>query len=247
MAGLSRLDHAGDDHAAPPVRLLLADAHAAARDGLGRERGADRLSDQDAEGGESPPRASSVDGGAYHAKASPSPSPRFCSPHRRCAAQQKPLDPAKVDAAIVAAFPTAPADWKPRLDQDETCRTARCSENAAEGGGRRDRKREKATIEYPADGKLMGDWKEGESSRSPATGCASPTIRRAGQRRQLLRLPPADQGGGQLRHHRAEPARLRQDPRISARPTPRRPTKRSTTRRPPIRARTCRASAPTRC
>ena len=34
-------------------------------------------------------------------------------------AQQK-ADTTKVDADIVAAFPTAPADWKARLDQDET-------------------------------------------------------------------------------------------------------------------------------
>ena len=46
-------------------------------------------------------------------------------------AQQKPrmdaskastakVNTAKMDADIAAAFPTAPADWKPRLDQDET-------------------------------------------------------------------------------------------------------------------------------
>ena len=44
VAGLSRLDHAGDDDAAPALRLLLADAHAGAGDRIGRERGADRLS-----------------------------------------------------------------------------------------------------------------------------------------------------------------------------------------------------------
>jgi sulfur-oxidizing protein SoxA len=47
VACLPRLKHACHDHAASAVRLLLADADAAARNGIGRERGADRLSHQD--------------------------------------------------------------------------------------------------------------------------------------------------------------------------------------------------------
>ena len=46
-------------------------------------------------------------------------------------AQQKPaVDTAKIDAAIAAAFPTAPADWKPRFDQDETMKACSLHENA---------------------------------------------------------------------------------------------------------------------
>jgi sulfur-oxidizing protein SoxX len=79
-------------------------------------------------------------------------------------AQQKPaVDSAKVDAAIAAAFPTAPADWKPRFDQDETTKACSLHENSppktvADAVA----KREKARIEYPADSKLLGDWKSGE-------------------------------------------------------------------------------------
>lgn len=79
-------------------------------------------------------------------------------------AQQKPaVDPAKIDAAIVAAFPTAPPDWKARFDQDETMKECSLHENAppkpvAEAVA----VREQARIEYPADGKLMGDWQAGE-------------------------------------------------------------------------------------
>ncbi len=79
-------------------------------------------------------------------------------------AQQKPAaDTAKVDADIAKAFPTAPADWKSRFEQDETTKECSINENSppkpvAEAIG----KREKARIEYPADGGLMGDWQSGE-------------------------------------------------------------------------------------
>src|SRR5881392_3120160 len=75
-------------------------------------------------------------------------------------AQQKPaVDTVKIDAAIAAAFPTAPADWKARFDQDETMKACSLHENSppkpvADGIATR----EKARIEYPADGKLLGDW-----------------------------------------------------------------------------------------
>ena len=39
-------------------------------------------------------------------------------------------DTAKIDAAIVKAFPTAPADWKPRFDQDESMKECSVSENS---------------------------------------------------------------------------------------------------------------------
>jgi sulfur-oxidizing protein SoxX len=79
-------------------------------------------------------------------------------------AQPKPaVDTAKVDAAIVAAFPTAPADWHSRFVQDETTKQCSLSENSPpKAVADAIQKREKAKIEYPADGKLMGDWKSGE-------------------------------------------------------------------------------------
>jgi sulfur-oxidizing protein SoxX len=78
-------------------------------------------------------------------------------------AQQAP-DTAKIDAAIKAAFPTAPADWAPRLTPDETMRECSAAENLpAAKTGEEIQKRERATIEYPADGQLMGDWKKGET------------------------------------------------------------------------------------
>jgi sulfur-oxidizing protein SoxX len=77
---------------------------------------------------------------------------------------QTPVDPARADATIRAAFPTAPADWQPRLTPDETMR--QCSahrNNPPKAIADAIREREKATIAYPADGKLLGDWKKGEA------------------------------------------------------------------------------------
>ena len=80
-------------------------------------------------------------------------------------AQQRPvLDPTKADAAIKAAFPTAPADWAPRLALDETMRQCSAYRNAPpKAVADAIRQSAKATIVYPADGKFMGDWKKGEA------------------------------------------------------------------------------------
>lgn len=80
-------------------------------------------------------------------------------------AQQKTrVDPAKVDAAVKAAFPTAAADWAPRLTQDETMKQCSASHNdPAKAVAAAVVTREKATIEYPADGNYIGDWKKGEA------------------------------------------------------------------------------------
>lgn len=80
-------------------------------------------------------------------------------------AQQKTrVDPAKVDAAVKAAFPTAPDDWAPRLVQDETMKQCSASHNdPAKAVAAAIVTREKATIEYPADGNYIGDWKKGEA------------------------------------------------------------------------------------
>ena len=72
-------------------------------------------------------------------------------------------DTAKIDAMIVSAFPTAPADWKSRFVQDETMKQCSLHENLPpKAVGEEIARRERARIEYPADGKLTGDWRAGE-------------------------------------------------------------------------------------
>jgi sulfur-oxidizing protein SoxX len=78
--------------------------------------------------------------------------------------QQPAIDPARVDAAVKAAFPTAPADWQPRLVPDETMRQCSAHRNApTKPVAEAIQQRERATIVYPPDGKLVGDWKKGEA------------------------------------------------------------------------------------
>ena len=88
----------------------------------------------------------------------------FCFAAVPAQAQDKPaVDPAKVDAAIAAAFPTAPADWRSRFDQDETMKQCSLHRNLPPKTVADDiQKRERALIQYPADGKLVGDWNSGE-------------------------------------------------------------------------------------
>jgi sulfur-oxidizing protein SoxX len=79
------------------------------------------------------------------------------------AQQASAVDPAKVDAAVKAAFPTAPTDWQSRLTPDETMKQCSAHGNLPpQAVGQAIQARERATIEYPADGKFIGDWKNGE-------------------------------------------------------------------------------------
>ncbi len=85
--------------------------------------------------------------------------------------QAQGVDAARVDAAIKATFSRAPAEWQARIVLDETQRLCTDVRNAP------DQKqfesilaREQKTVIYPADGKVLGDWKKGERIASVGTG-----------------------------------------------------------------------------
>jgi L-cysteine S-thiosulfotransferase len=101
-------------------------------------------------------------------------------------AQDKPAgDTARVDAMIVSAFPTAPAEWKPRFVQDETTKQCSLHENLPpKAVGEEIARRERARIEYPADGQLMGDWKRGEA------------VAQSGYGMRFTDYPPRQANGG---------------------------------------------------
>jgi L-cysteine S-thiosulfotransferase len=68
-----------------------------------------------------------------------------------------------VDKAIKASWTGAAADWQKRLDQDDlqtVCTAAKNNPSPAVAEGIA--KAAKAAMLYPADGKLLGDWKKGE-------------------------------------------------------------------------------------
>jgi L-cysteine S-thiosulfotransferase len=74
------------------------------------------------------------------------------------------VDAASADAAIESAFPTAPADWRPRLLPDETMRACSAHRNSPpKAVAEAIQQRARAAIAYPADGKFLGDWQKGEA------------------------------------------------------------------------------------
>jgi L-cysteine S-thiosulfotransferase len=70
---------------------------------------------------------------------------------------------ADVDAAIKSSWTRAAPEWQARLVQDETQKLCTQYRNAPpKAVADAIVARERATIQYPQDGKLMGDWKKGE-------------------------------------------------------------------------------------
>jgi L-cysteine S-thiosulfotransferase len=78
------------------------------------------------------------------------------------AASAQAADPATVDAYLKATFGKATPEWQARIEPDETlklCNQYRNDVPAAEAD--KIVTRELAKVVYPADGKMLGDWKEG--------------------------------------------------------------------------------------
>ena len=76
-------------------------------------------------------------------------------------AQDKPKP--NVETYFKTMFKKLPEGWESRIVQDETQRI--CSEthnSPSQAEFEKIKAREVATIEYPADGNVMGDWKKGE-------------------------------------------------------------------------------------
>lgn len=78
-------------------------------------------------------------------------------------AQSPEISEDRIQAAIKTSWPQLPLEWQKRLEQDETMKI--CSQyrnNPPADVAEAIMARERATIKYPADGTLMGDWKKGE-------------------------------------------------------------------------------------
>lgn len=73
-------------------------------------------------------------------------------------------DPARVEQVVAATFAKAPADWLPRVAQDETQRQCSLARNQPDPEvADAIVTREKATVVMPKDGVVLGDWKRGEA------------------------------------------------------------------------------------
>jgi len=72
-------------------------------------------------------------------------------------------DEVRIEAVMHAAFPKANSEWLARLKGDQTMLACSKSRDAPPAEvARTIAAREGATIQYPADGKLIGDWEKGE-------------------------------------------------------------------------------------
>src|SRR5262245_11618973 len=108
------------------------------------------------------------------------------------------VDGAVLDQAIKDSWQQAAPDWQQRLVQDAT-QTA-CSlyrNNPPPAVAAAITAREKASLKYPADGKLLGDWKKGEK------------LAQSGYGMRFTDYPPrAENGGNCFACHQLDPKEL---------------------------------------
>ena len=85
-------------------------------------------------------------------------------------------DAPKVDAAALekvtkAMWPKTPQGWENRISYDETQATCSMSRNEpSQADFDKIRARELATVKFPADGKVIGDWKSGQKIANDGRG-----------------------------------------------------------------------------
>lgn len=83
----------------------------------------------------------------------------------------KPVDPALVDAYVKSTFGKAPLEWQERIVPDETLKTCNAFHNNVPAKeAEAITKRELARVVYPADGKFLGNWKEGQKVANNGRG-----------------------------------------------------------------------------
>ncbi|SEI24201.1 sulfur oxidation c-type cytochrome SoxX [Tardiphaga sp. OK245] len=71
-------------------------------------------------------------------------------------------DPALVDAYMKSTFGKAPPEWQARIEPDETLKTCNAYHNEVPSAeADKITASEMARVVYPADGKFLGNWKEG--------------------------------------------------------------------------------------
>jgi L-cysteine S-thiosulfotransferase len=84
---------------------------------------------------------------------------------------QQAIDQATLDRYVASLWAKAPEQWKSRNTQDET--QAVCSataNNPSEAQSKAIIARETATLKFPADGKVIGDWKKGQQVAQRGSG-----------------------------------------------------------------------------
>lgn len=79
--------------------------------------------------------------------------------------------PAAIDRAVQSLWSKASPEWQARITQDETQKTCSASNNEpAPAEFETILEREKATIRFPADGSVIGNWQAGQVIAQRGTG-----------------------------------------------------------------------------
>ena len=87
------------------------------------------------------------------------------------AQQAAKVDPALVEKVVTSTFKSAPPEWQARIVQDETQKVCSQYRNAPPKAlYDAILAREKASVVFPADGNVLGDWKKGEVLAQRGTG-----------------------------------------------------------------------------
>lgn len=136
-------------------------------------------------------------------------------------AQQGGLPAATVDKYVASLWSKAPEEWQKRNTQDETQKICSATNNTVtEAQGKEIIARELATVKFPADGNIMGDWKKGAQVAQRGSGgqfSDQPDTFRGGNCYACHQLSPAEvsygtlgpslQGYGKLKDFKPEAAK----------------------------------------
>jgi sulfur-oxidizing protein SoxX len=87
-------------------------------------------------------------------------------------AQQPPaIEPARVEAYVASMWSKATDEWRQRVTQDETQKLCSATRNnPSEAEARAIVARELASLKWPEDGVVMGDWKRGQQVAQRGSG-----------------------------------------------------------------------------
>jgi L-cysteine S-thiosulfotransferase len=117
-------------------------------------------------------------------------------------AQQQAVDPALVERYVAATWKSTTDEWKPRVAQDETQRICTASGNNPPGAEfDKTLAREVATVIYPTDGNVVGNWQRGEQVAQRGTGgqfSDTPTTARGGNCYACHQIAPKELSYGTL-------------------------------------------------
>jgi L-cysteine S-thiosulfotransferase len=117
-------------------------------------------------------------------------------------AQQQAIDTAIVERYVAATWKSTSDEWKARVTQDETQRICTATGNNPPGAEfDKTLAREIATVIYPADGNVVGDWKKGEQVAQRGTGgqfSDTPSTTRGGNCYACHQIAPKELSYGTL-------------------------------------------------